>query len=200
MASKTLPKSSLDRLSEAIKAAALDSSAAEVEASVAVLLIENDAREVELLLVQRVERNGDPWSGHIGLPGGRIKATDDSPLEACKREVMEEVGVDLRDSRFLGGLSPNYPSNRPELKVQPFVFRLEHRPRVSVGPEIVNGFWIPLSRLPTFERRSEVETRLGKRFVESFFVNDKVVWGFTFRVLEELLTLYAKSTDGLSKS
>ncbi|HLC10977.1 MAG TPA: hypothetical protein VJL56_03935, partial [Candidatus Bathyarchaeia archaeon] len=39
-----------------------------VEAVVAILLWDEPGRGLQTLLVQRAEREGDPWSGQIGLP------------------------------------------------------------------------------------------------------------------------------------
>ena len=47
----------------------------------------------EVLLLTRAEREGDRWSGQIGLPGGREEEGDeDFPAEAL------EAAYDIRDS------------------------------------------------------------------------------------------------------
>ncbi|TMI42881.1 CoA pyrophosphatase [Candidatus Bathyarchaeota archaeon] len=166
-----------------------------VEAVVGMLLIEKTNNDLEILLEQRAERTGDPWSGHIGLPGGRIKSSDKSPFDACKREVMEEVGIDLsREGELLGSLTPGFPWNRPELKVQPLIYKLHKRPILRIGSEVVSAFWVALSELPGMRKQSDVSTRLGPRTVDSFYVDGRVVWGFTFRVLNELLSLKQRSS------
>ena len=40
--------------------------------------------------------------GDISFPGGRIDATDQSPLAAALRETSEELGVDLEQITILG--------------------------------------------------------------------------------------------------
>ena len=167
-----------------------------VEAAVAIILIQNETRQLEVLLIQRAERVGDPWSGHTSLPGGRIKSLDGSPKTAAAREALEEVGIDVRDAQFLGSLPPSYPWNKPELKVQPFVFGFATRPEVSIGPEVVTAFWVPLMDFPRHLTQSEVQTRVGPRKVESFLVEGHVVWGFTFRVLSDLLKLNGSDDSG----
>src|SRR5262249_34398676 len=59
----------------------------------------------EVLLIRRAERKGDPWSGHMALPGGRM-ATGDADLAATvTRETLEEIGLDLgAHGRLLGQL------------------------------------------------------------------------------------------------
>ena len=149
------------------------------------LLIEKTNNDLEILLEQRAERTGDPWSGHIGLPGGRIKSSDKSPL----------VGIDLsREGELLGSLTPGFPWNRPELKVQPLIYKLHKRPILRIGSEVVSAFWVALSELPGMRKQSDVSTRFGPRTVDSFYVDGRVVWGFTFRVLNELLSLKQRSS------
>src|SRR2546426_506447 len=65
----------------------------QVEAVVAILLWDEPGRGLQTLLVQRAEREGDPWSGQIGLPGGQVKQGDETPRAALHREVEEEGGI-----------------------------------------------------------------------------------------------------------
>ena len=49
-----------------------------------------------VLLIRRAERAGDPWSGHMALPGGRYEPKDPDLLGTALRETVEEVGVALK--------------------------------------------------------------------------------------------------------
>lgn len=159
-----------------------------VEATVAVLLLDEPVQGLETLLIQRTQRHDDPWSGQIGLPGGRVKASDGSTRSALHREVMEEVGIDLSQyGEELGPLSLGQPMRRTEIRVQPWVYGLKHRPSVNIGPEVSDAFWVSLAQLTAKTAMAQVEIRGETRTVESFLVDGRVVWGFTHRVLTELL-------------
>src|SRR6266571_6109644 len=120
-----------------------------VEAVVAILLWDELGRGLQTLLVQRAEREGDPWSGQIGLPGGRVKPVE-SPRAALHREVEEEVGIKLEEVGVeLGSLSTGHPMRRIEMRVQPWVFGLSVKPKVSIGSEIASSFWVNLTELPS---------------------------------------------------
>ena len=49
----------------------LDAGEHPLRAAVALVLRPGDAGELELLLIKRADYEGDPWSGHVALPGGR---------------------------------------------------------------------------------------------------------------------------------
>ena len=85
-------------------------------AAVAVLIRPDGA----VLFIQRAEYEGDPWSGHMALPGGRIDPGDDGAEAAARREVHEEVGVDLATATLLGELDQvASPDLAPRVCVSP---------------------------------------------------------------------------------
>jgi 8-oxo-dGTP pyrophosphatase MutT (NUDIX family) len=161
-----------------------------VEAVVAILLWDEPGSGLQTLLVQRAEREGDPWSGQIGLPGGRVKQAVESPRAALHREVEEEVGIKLEEVGLeLGSLSVGHPMRRLEMRVQPWVYGLKIKPEVRLGSEIADSFWVNLLELPLKKKMSDITIRNQPWSVESYFVEGRVVWGFTYRVLTELLPI-----------
>jgi len=166
----------------------------QVEAVVAILLWDEPGGGLQTLLVQRAEREGDPWSGQIGLPGGRVRRGAETPRTALHREVDEEVGIKLEEVGVeLGSLSVGHPMRRLEMRVQPWVYGLRLKPRISIGSEIAGSFWATLADLPSMEKTSEITVRNQPWKVESFVIEGKIVWGFTYRVLTELLPILEAS-------
>src|SRR3989442_15055853 len=175
-----------------VKLASIDRSneGAQVEAVVAILLWDEPGRGPQTLLVRRAEREGDPWSGQIGLPGGRVKQGAETPRTALHREVEEEVGIKLEEVGVeLGSLSVGHPMRRMEMRVQPWVYGLRRKPMISIGSEIASSFWANLAELASKKKISEITIRDKPWSVESFVVEGKIVWGFTYRVLTELLPI-----------
>jgi 8-oxo-dGTP pyrophosphatase MutT (NUDIX family) len=160
-----------------------------VDAVVALLLHANGS-DLDLLLIHRAERTNDPWSGQIGLPGGRVARSDSSTRSALRREVIEEIGVDLNEkSEELGTLSIGSPMRRLDMKVQPWVYRLTNRPEIITGPEVQESFWVSVFKLPSLRTSAEIEIRGIRREVDAFLIDGRVVWGYTHRVLNELLSV-----------
>ena len=160
-------------------------------AAVAILFRENAVGGLDLLLIRRAERVGDPWSGHVALPGGR-RDPDDASLEATAlREVWEEVGVDVRRAgRVLGtldDLAPRTPT-LPPVAVRPFVAVVADV-ALALNPEVASAAWIPLDALgaPAATRESVVLAQGQRWTVPSLVVGDYMVWGMTERILRQLL-------------
>ena len=47
-----------------------------------------------------VKKNGGPYDGKFDLPGGSIEFGE-TPLEALKRELKEELGINLKDCKLI---------------------------------------------------------------------------------------------------
>ncbi|KAI8888249.1 hypothetical protein K501DRAFT_291796 [Backusella circina FSU 941] len=61
----------------------------------------NDPKgQAEILFMQRATRVGDRWSGHVAFPGGKNEELE-TDEETCKREVLEEIGLDLNSDDFI---------------------------------------------------------------------------------------------------
>jgi 8-oxo-dGTP pyrophosphatase MutT (NUDIX family) len=155
----------------------------DADAAVAVLL-RTRGRDFKVLLVKRAENPTDFWSGQISLPGGRRETEDESLTHTAIRETLEETGIDLtRGCRLLGVLRASTSAGR-HVKVLPFVFFLEHEVTVKLNrSELEEYVWIQLSDL--IENRGRA--KLSFREVPSFTVNQYLIWGLTYRILDELL-------------
>lgn len=158
------------------------------EASVALLL--RPGRDLDLLLIRRAQHAGDPWSGHVALPGGR-RQPDEPPVETARRETFEEVGFDLRrHGTLLGALPPVAPASRrlPQLVVSPFVFAAEPEHELTLDPKEVDAaVWVPLAELRDERAAGEIliEVGEGNQRFPSLTWQDYVVWGLTLRILHQ---------------
>ena len=159
----------------------------------AVALVVRGRVDLEVLIIKRAQRESDPWSGHMALPGGRRDASDTSLLHTAVRETREETGVDLDAlGAHLGRLVEVRPlsASLPRISIAPHVFGApaETPARVASG-EVEAVHWVPLAALRHPAALDEVEIPLpgGSRRFPCLRVADDVVWGLTYRILDDFL-------------
>jgi 8-oxo-dGTP pyrophosphatase MutT (NUDIX family) len=161
-------------------------------AAVAIVFRAQPGAGLELLLIQRAEREGDPWSGHVAFPGGRRGATDATLQDTAMRETREETGVDLeRDGVMLGTLDELRPRTPtlPPIIVTPFVAVVGPDLVAVPSEEVAEVFWVPWSLLTdsASSRNSTVLVRGAEWRVPSYVLGRHVVWGMTERILRQLV-------------
>jgi 8-oxo-dGTP pyrophosphatase MutT (NUDIX family) len=165
------------------------------EAAAVAVVLRATMHDLELLLIKRAHNAGDPWSGHIALPGGRHDAADDSLLETAIREAHEETAVTLAangSTGLLGRLETVAPRSArlPRLTVVPFVFGVPGDTCARADSHEVERIrWVSLGRLRDPDVAGTVDIALP-RGVQSFpclRLGDDVVWGLTYRILSNLL-------------
>ena len=163
-------------------------------ASVALILCPEPS-DVELLIIRRAIRDGDPWSGHMGLPGGHRHAEDSSDRQTALREAREEVGVDLESSaEFIGSLDDVRAAaggRQIKLIVSPFVYLVGASPSLKPNAEVADIFWISLSRIADGSqfRCCEIEFNGYNKVLPGWNIEGRIVWGLTYRIVSDLLHL-----------
>lgn len=144
-----------------------------------------------ILLIRRAERPGDPWSGHMALPGGRRDPEDHDLLTTAVRETSEEVGIELSRGGVAGTLDDVVPRLPvlPPIAVRPFVFPLGARPRITLNSEVTSANWVPVDHLlrPGTHHPVRLEIAGQSRVVLAYELEDAMVWGMTERILSRLL-------------
>lgn len=149
----------------------------------------------EILLIERAHREGDPWSGHMALPGGRRAAADPGLHTTATRETLEEIGVDLaRSARLLGVLPAEDATGRgsaSQLHIVPFVFELTEDVDFTLNHEVKEALWTPIEPLLRGERRTSVRIDYqGQAWdLPGWSVEGRTVWGLTYRMLSTVFRL-----------
>lgn len=163
-------------------------------AAAVMVLLREGPRGLEVLLAVRRRREGDPWSGQVGLPGGRHRPEDGTILATGLRETHEEVSISLEGKAdILGHMPPRAPGNQPEMLVVPFVALVREPVEPAPGAEMESIFWVPLGDLLPTQGKATVSTVLGELTVPAYLYEGRVIWGFTYRILEELLVFVGLS-------
>ncbi|WP_413289321.1 NUDIX hydrolase [Bdellovibrio sp. HCB337] len=162
-------------------------------ASGVALLLCEEAGHLEVLFIKRALNPSDNWSGHLAFPGGKKDETDASLLDACVREVREEVGVILDQSCLIGSLDDLQARKRGnllEFYIQPFVFYLPQKPKLIPDPkEVERTLWVSLDYLLNVANRTEYKfqrdnMKLALPAIQ--FPDGDVLWGLTYMMIQNL--------------
>ena len=152
----------------------------------AVLVPLVDHPQPTVLLTQRAAHLND-HAGQISFPGGKIDATDASPLDTALREAEEEIGLsrefvdpvgylDLYGTSFGFRILPTVARVRPGFKL-----------RINQS-EVDDAFEVPLAFLmnPANHQLHSKEFRGMERSYYAMPYEDRYIWGATAGILRVL--------------
>ena len=162
------------------------------EPEAAVAILHTRGPDSTILLMRRAEREGDAWSGHWSLPGGRREECDADLLQTALRELEEECGIRLLREQVSAALSPMLARRRtgPFLLVAPFVFDIETEvPTMLDASEAAGVVWIPRRMLldpsqHSFQRAPGLPVQM---WFPAIALPGAPLWGFTYRLLVDWL-------------
>lgn len=167
------------------------------------LLLRDQPEGAEVLMIKRSHREGDPWSGQMGFPGGRREKHDPDDLTTAVRETREEIGLDTTTTaRCVGQLSDfrthfiwrRVPVRAPMI-VKPYVFHLlEPVGNYLLNDEVTEVVWVPVGFFADHRNRRSLSWQISAgTAVETpcYYYHDYQIWGLSLRMLDELLAVVA---------
>lgn len=102
----------------------------------------------ESLSLLVIKRKNDPYKEEYAFPGGFLD-TNEEPLDACKRELMEEACLDLSSATSIA-LTVRQKSGRDPrglTRTYPFLFLVPNVVDVCGADDALEAVWIPLIKL-----------------------------------------------------
>ena len=157
-------------------------------AAVALILVGPEDR-LKLCMIRRAEKSGDPWSGHMALPGGRFSPEDADLRVTAERETHEEVGLRLDPAQRLGSLAPlaiRLSGRDQPLELFSTVYYLGPAvPALTLNHEVAEAYWMPLAH--PWEVGNATHLQLSADGTTLYYpairFQDQMIWGITLRVL-----------------
>lgn len=170
------------------------------QAAVAVVF-HTRAAKPHILFIERTQQEGDPWSGHIAFPGGRLEEEDADLRAAAERETLEEVGLNLHSAEYLGRLDDLTGSTLP-VQVAAFAYHIEEFGTLTPNGEVQEAFWVPLTHL--LDPQCHLEKQFPFRGLENRILpaidilgpGHPVLWGITYRFVSQLFELVGYPLPG----
>ena len=144
--------------------------------------------EPHIVLIQRPKYEGK-HSGQVAFPGGKHEETDKDIIYTALREANEEVGIMMDDVEVIGQLSEVFiPVSN--FVVAPVIGFINYHPKFNIDNyEVEELIELKLEDLTTIKELSLNKIILSNNTiikVPSFEFNNKIIWGATALMLNEL--------------
>lgn len=128
--------------------------------------------------------------GQISFPGGKVEASDASPMAAALREAEEEIGLLPESVRLFGALPSHETVTR--FDVYPFLGQVPDDSvwRIDAG-EVAEVFEVPLTHVLR-AKNFVVHDRLWQGRVRRYYavpLGPYYIWGATARILRQIATI-----------
>ncbi|MFI5314800.1 MAG: NUDIX hydrolase [Myxococcota bacterium] len=161
-------------------------------AAVALVFLAPPGGDAELLFIERAQKEGDPWSGHMAFPGGRRDSADADLVATSRRETREEVGLALDPP--IARLDDFANARAGALVVSPFVYEIAARPQLAPNREVQSTVWIPVSWLlhPDAAVDYAISRDSQKVVFPAVRYDRYTVWGLTYRILASLFEVLGR--------
>lgn len=167
------------------------------------MILRQQGDGMEVLFIERSRHEADPWSGQMAFPGGIVEADDAGACAAARRETLEEVGIDLTATGFMGRLDDiqgRHRTHRRGIVVSGFVFFDEHHQQTVPNHEVADVVWEPMASFTHTARLTSVEPPQapGERFpgIRVGTGDHQVVWGLTRRFLVSFFDIIGQRLAG----
>jgi 8-oxo-dGTP pyrophosphatase MutT (NUDIX family) len=152
----------------------------------AVLIPVVEHAQPTVLLTQRAAHLND-HAGQIAFPGGKIDATDASPLDAALREAEEEIGLARRFIDPIGYL--DLYGTGFGFRILPTVARIKPGFELRINKsEVDDAFEVPLAFLMDPENH-QVHSKEFRGMQRSYYAmpfEERYIWGATAGILRVL--------------
>lgn len=152
----------------------------------AVLIAVIDRDEPMVLLTQRTAHLKQ-HAGQIAFPGGKIDATDATPLAAALREADEEVGLSASAVEPLGYLDVYMTTLG--YRIVPVVARVRPGFTLTLNPnEVEDAFEVPLSFVMEVSNH-QTHSREWQGMMRSYYAipfGERYIWGVTAGIIRNL--------------
>ncbi|MGD9974000.1 MAG: CoA pyrophosphatase [Desulfatirhabdiaceae bacterium] len=141
-----------------------------------------------ILAIQKTDTEGYPWRNQVALPGGHVDPNDKSPLDACFRELEEELCITPDQVIPTGSIGHFQTIQNHNIEVFSGLWHNKGDVRHKTD-EISRVLEIPISDLMTVHINRQFHGYIPDVFQLQYPVLDVTIWGVTARILHHFLEM-----------
>ena len=167
----------------------------QVKLSAVLALLFKKENDMYCILMERTE-DGGKHSGQISFPGGKKENNDHNLEFTALRETHEEIGIHPNSVTILGKLTQVFIPISNFL-IQPFVGVIDSDFEFNLSPrEVKSAFYFKVKDLlePSTKQHQTIKNHqgIGLKNIPCFVLENKVVWGATSLILNELKVILGR--------
>jgi 8-oxo-dGTP pyrophosphatase MutT (NUDIX family) len=158
-------------------------------ASVVIILLQEKDQESRIVLIKRTQYDGH-HSEQMAFPGGKKDTSDPDLSATARREVSEEIGIQLEESKLIS-LNPHWiPISN--YWIQPYYIEIDKKLEYTLNKREINSiFEIPVSFFKDPAHLNFHELQYNGLRVESprYLYEGHEIWGATALIIYQFIKL-----------
>ena len=162
------------------------------KAAVICLFYERMDGETCFYLIRRASYPG-VHSNQVGFPGGQIDTSDQTPWDAAKRELWEELGISPQQVARIREITPLYipPSH---FWVDCFLAYIAGQAELNIDQNEVKEV-ISVSLAEFINAKKSITNQVESKGAETpiYILSDNTVWGATAMMLAEIKSIISQT-------
>ena len=165
------------------------------------LILTGGPLDPSILFIERAKRIGDPWSGHMAFPGGRIEESAGSPRARPSARPSRRSGSTSPEPSCSGGSTIRRVGARERrgwAGRSPATSTTSNRRGDEPSPEVEEALWVPSSALLEPRNRVDYTVSYAPGAFPGILVGKPdrhIIWGLTYRFLESFLGILGRACD-----
>lgn len=145
-------------------------------------------RTPNLILIQKADNKGYPWSNQMAFPGGHWDSCDKSREDTALRELGEEMGIPKHHVFTIGSLGHFQTINNRDIEA--FFGIWDQEREILFDPvEIQRVFHVPISHLLDVHMEKGFSRRMPGLEELTYPFEDVVIWGVTAKIIHHFMEI-----------
>ena len=143
-------------------------------------------KEIELLFIQKADKEGYPWANQMAFPGGHKDKEDLCSQDTALREMSEEMGIARENVEILGSIGHFQTINNKDIEAFTGIWNQKDTIRFDTV-EISKVYKISLKYLIDIHTQKKFHVSKPTIMQLTYPFEDILIWGVTAKILYHLI-------------